>query len=69
MKDFISLFITFFHFVYRFQKMILVEYVQSFHEDDEKRLKVWTKRKLYEKTQNLLTTRVGQDCDMKNDGV
>ena len=47
--------------------------MQSFHEDDEKRLKVWTaafrtKRKLSEKTQNLLT-RVGQNCDMKNDGV
>ena len=28
----------FFHFVYRFQKT--VKYVQSFHKEDEKRLKV-----------------------------
>ena len=38
---------------------VFFKYVQSFHEDDEKRLKVWTaafrtKRKLSEKTQNLL---------------
>ena len=39
MKDFILLFISFFPLFTDSKKRCLVKYVQSFHEDDDKRLK------------------------------